>query len=167
MSRKIRESWTNKDIFIYNLDITTVKMLNLDNKDLKIINTLKENSRLSIRDIAKSTQLRPSTVHQRIQKLIKNKIIEQFTLKLNNKAVQEDFIVFMNITTNQDLPPNFFNNKHIKESFGITGEYDLLLKLKFKDISEFNDYIISLRKNKAITKTITNVATVNIKEVLN
>jgi len=142
-------------------------MIKLDTKDNKIIKLLKENSRLSIRDIAKKTQIRPSTVHQRIQKLISNNIIEKFTLKLNNKAVGEDFIVFMYLTTSQDLHDTFFKNKHIKESFGITGEYDLLLKLKFKDIAEFNDYIIALRKNKAITKTITNVVTVNIKEVLN
>jgi DNA-binding Lrp family transcriptional regulator len=141
--------------------------MKLDAKDHKIIRLLKENSRLSIRDIAKKTQIRPSTVHQRIQKLVSANIIEKFTLKLNNKAVGEDFIVFMYVSTVQDLPDSFFKDRHIKEAFGITGEYDLLLKLKFRDISEFNDYIIALRKNKAITKTITNVVTVNIKEVLN
>ena len=141
--------------------------MKLDSKDLKIISALKENARLPIRDIAKKTQLRPSTVHLRIQRLIKNKIIEKFTLKLNNEAVGEDFIVFMYITTSEDLPKTFFNNSHIKEAFGITGEYDLLLKLKFKDIAEFNSYIINLRKTKSITKTITNVVTTNLKEVLN
>lgn len=142
-------------------------MLKLDDKDLKIITILKQNSRLPIRDIAKKTQLRPSTVHLRLQRIIKNNIIEKFTLKLNNKAVEQDFIVFMYITTTEDLPSAFFKNSHITEAFGITGEFDLLLKLKFKDIAQFNDYIISLRKNKAITKTITNVVTVNIKEELN
>ena len=142
-------------------------MFKLDTKDHKIIKLLKENSRLSIRDIAKKTQIRPSTVHQRIQKLISANIIERFTLKLNNKAIGEDFIVFMYVSTSQDLPDTFFKNQHIKEAFGITGEYDLLIKLKFQDISQFNEYIIALRKNKAITKTITNVVTVNIKEVLN
>ena len=142
-------------------------MFKLDYKDIKIIEILKQNSRLSIRDIAKKSQLRPSTVHIRIQKLLKNKIIEKFTLKLNNKAVKQDFIVFMYIITSEDLPSNFFQNDHIKEAFGITGEFDLFLKLKFRDISQFNDYIISLRKNKSITKTITNVVTANIKEELN
>lgn len=141
--------------------------MKLDSKDLKIIKVLKENSRLAIRDIAKKTNIRPSTVHQRIQKLIENKVIEKFTLKLSNEAVEENFIVFMYLTTKEDLPKEFFNNRHIKEAFGITGEYDLLLKLKFKDIVEFNDFVISIRKNKSITKTITSVATVNIKEELN
>jgi DNA-binding Lrp family transcriptional regulator len=140
--------------------------MKLDEKDLKLINELKKNARLPIRDIAKKTQLRPSTVHLRLQRLIENNIIEKFTLKLNNKAIGEDFIVFMYISTSEDLPNTFFSNPHLKEAFGVTGEYDLLLKLKFKDISEFNDYILNLRKNKSITKTITNVATANLKEEL-
>ena len=142
-------------------------MINLDDKDIKILNVLKQNSRLAIREIAKKTQLRPSTVHLRLQRLVKKEIVEQFTLKLNNKAVGEDFIVFMYVSTEEDLPKTFFNNVHVKEAFGVTGEYDLLFKLKFKDIAEFNDYIINMRKNKSITKTITNVVTTNIKEVLN
>ncbi len=138
----------------------------LDEKDQKIIGILKQNSRLSIRKIAKKAQLRPSTVHQRIQKLIKTGVIEKFTVKLDNKAVDENFIVFLLITTSEDLPPLFFQNKHIKDVFGITGEFDLILKLKFKDIEEFNDYLIKLRKNKTIQKTMTMVVTTNIKEEL-
>ncbi len=141
--------------------------MKLDSKDRKIIGRLKENSRLSIRKIAKATHLRPSTVHQRIQKLVENDIIERFTLKLNNEAIDENFIVFLFITTTQDLPSSFFNNSHVKEAFGITGEYDLILKVKFRDISQFNDYILELRKNKAIAKTMTHVATAHLKEVLN
>lgn len=139
----------------------------LNEKDTKIIEILKGNARLPIRDIAKKTGLRPSTVHDRIRKLTKEKVIEKFTVKLNNKKVGEDFIVFMSVSTEKDLPPAFFADSHIKEVFGVTGEYDLLLKLKFKDVQEFNDYIISLRKNKDIRKTITMIATINLKEELN
>ena len=143
--------------------------MDLDKKDLAIIELLKTDARLSIRDIAKKTGIRPSTVHQRITNLKKAGIIEKFTIKLNNSAIGEDFIVFMMIKTKPNvlLDSKVINNKHVKEVFGTTGEYDLLLKLKFKDIVEFNDFVISLRKNKSITKTITSVATVNIKEELN
>jgi DNA-binding Lrp family transcriptional regulator len=133
-------------------------------KDVKIIDVLKQDARLSIRDIAKKTSLRPSTVHDRISKLKKDNVIEKFTVKLNNQAVGENFIVFLFVTTSRDLDSTFFNNKHIKEVFGITGEYDLVLKLKFKDIEEFNKFIISLRKNTAIKKTQTMIATIGIKE---
>ena len=73
--------------------------MSIDNKDLKILNQLKENSRASIRDIAKTTGIRPSTVHQRITKLKDSNVIEKFTVKLNNKQIEENFIVFMFVAT--------------------------------------------------------------------
>lgn len=136
----------------------------MDSKNLAIITELKKNSRSSIRDIAKKTGLRPSTVHNRIQQLKKNNIIEKFTLKLNNKAMGENFIVFMTIKATKDLPSTIFHNKHIKEVFGITGDYDLLLKLKFSDIEDFNKFIIKFRKENQLTTTQTSVVTTTIKE---
>ena len=56
------------------------------------------------------------------------------------------------------------NNKHVKEFFGVTGEYDLLLKLKFKDVDEFNDFIIKFRKEQSIQTTLTMVVTADVKE---
>ncbi|MAG07956.1 hypothetical protein CMO89_00630 [Candidatus Woesearchaeota archaeon] len=99
-----------------------------------------------------------------MQRLKKEGVIERFTVKLDNKAVDENFIVFLFVVTESDLPKSFFSNSCVKEVFGITGEYDLLLKLKFKDIDEFNGFIIGLRKNKNIKKTLTMVSTVNVKE---
>jgi DNA-binding Lrp family transcriptional regulator len=91
-------------------------------------------------------------------------VIEKFTVKLDNSAVGEDFIVMMMVSTCRDLPKSFFADKRIKEVFGITGEYDLLMKLKFSDIGEFNKYIIDLRKNTAVVKTHTIVVTIVLKE---
>jgi DNA-binding Lrp family transcriptional regulator len=138
--------------------------MKLDTTDHKIIKSLRENSRLAIRDIAKKTQTRPSTVHLRIKKLKDNNIIEKFTLKLNDEALGQNFIVFMFINTATDLPTSFFSSPSLKEAFGITGEYDILLKYKFRDINDFNDYVINLRKNKDIIKTLTTVVTIKIKE---
>jgi len=135
-----------------------------DEKDLKILEVLKADSREAIREIAKKTRLKPSTVHQRMEKLKKERVIEKYTLKLNNEALEENFIVFMYLAAEKDLPKEVFDNPHIKEAFGITGEYDLLLKLKFKDIKQFNDFIIKFRKTYDIKKTLTNIATINLKE---
>ncbi|MFH1506501.1 MAG: Lrp/AsnC family transcriptional regulator [archaeon] len=135
-----------------------------DEKDLKIVRVLKANSREAIREIAKKTGLKPSTVHQRMEKLKRDGVIEKYTLKLDNESMDENFIVFMYLATENDLPPEVFKNPHIKEAFGITGEYDLLLKLKFKDIKEFNEFIIDFRKKYEIKKTLTNIATINLKE---
>ena len=47
----------------------------LDDKDKKIIEILKENSRLSTQQISKKTLIPITTVHHRIKKLEKEKII--------------------------------------------------------------------------------------------
>ena len=140
--------------------------MELDNKDLKIIEQLKGDARLSIRDIAKKTGIRPSTVHQRITVLRKEGVIEKFTLKLNNKAIGENFIVLMLVKTKPSvlIDNKTINNHHVKEVFGLTGEYDVMMKLKFKDIEEFNDFVIKFRKEQQIETTLTMVVTANIKE---
>jgi len=139
----------------------------LDKKDFEIIEQLKADSRASIKKISQKTKLRPSTVHKRIEKLKGKKIIESFTIRLNDKEVGESFIVFMLVKggTEEYIDNRFINNKNVKEVFGITGEYDLLIKLKFGNVEEFNDYILGFRKNnKNIASTLTMVATKKIKE---
>ena len=141
--------------------------MELDNKDNKIIGILKEDSREPLKIIAKKTGIRPSTVHQRIQKLIKGGVIEKFTIKLNNKAIGENFIAFLLIkgTTSDYINNKFLNTNNVKEVFGVTGEYDVMVKLKFNDVEEFNDFIISFRKEmKGVGATLTMVVTANIKE---
>ena len=138
----------------------------MDKKDYLIIKELRENSRISIKKIAKKTKIRPSTVHQRIHKLIRNETIEKFTVKLNNKKVEENFIVFVLIKTNTEIKKDLFDKYNVKEVFGVTGQYDLILKLKFKDVEDFNDFILDLRKVPGIKETLTMVSTKTIKEEL-
>ncbi|MBI3035377.1 Lrp/AsnC family transcriptional regulator [Candidatus Woesearchaeota archaeon] len=141
--------------------------MDIDNKDKRIIEILKQDSRAPIREIAKSTKIRPSTVHQRIQKLIDKKVIEKFTIKLNNKEVGENFIVFMLVKggTTEYIDNRILNNSHVKEVFGITGEYDLLIKLKFEDVEEFHKFVLDFRREKKeIQSTLTMVVTTNLKE---
>lgn len=143
--------------------------MDLDDKDHSIISLLRQDARASIRDIAKATGIRPSTVHVRLQKLIEAGVIERFTLKLNNEAMGEGFIAFMLIlgTPKRYVEEDLLGDEPIKEAFGVTGEYDLLLKMKFRDVSEFNDYVISFReRNPDIQKTLTMVVTATLKEEL-
>ena len=138
----------------------------MDKKDYLIIKELRENSRASIKEIAKKTKIRPSTVHQRIHKLIRNETIEKFTVKLDNKKIEENFIVFVLIKTNTEIKNGLFDKYNVKEVLGVTGQYDLILKLKFKDVEDFNDFILDLRKVPGIKETLTMVSTKTIKEEL-
>ena len=140
--------------------------MELDSKDMLILEVLKENSRCSVKEISKKTRIRPSTVHQRLKLLVKNKVIEKFTVKLNDTIIREKFIVFMLVKggTGEYLDKSVVNSSRVKEIFGITGEYDLLVKMKFSDVERFNEFILNFRGKKGITSTMTMVATAKIKE---
>ncbi len=140
----------------------------LDKKDLKILKRLKNNSRASIRDISKATQIRPSTVHQRIKKMVDSGVIERFTVKLNDEMVDKGFAAFMLISgsTEQYLDDSFLKSEHVTGIYGITGEYDLLISMKFRDMNAFNEFLLKFREkySKHISKTLTMVQTVKLKE---
>ncbi|OGX08067.1 MAG: hypothetical protein A2Z88_07160 [Omnitrophica WOR_2 bacterium GWA2_47_8] len=139
----------------------------MDSKDTLIIEELRKDGRASIKDISKITGIRPSTVHQRIQRLLRDGTIEKFTIKTSDDAIGEPFTAFLLIkgNTQKYLPSRIVTDPHVKEVFGVTGEYDLLLKLKFRDVKEFNDYIIAFRQeHPQIQATLTMVGTAKIKE---
>jgi DNA-binding Lrp family transcriptional regulator len=58
-------------------------------------------------------------------------------------------------------------NDQVKGIYGITGEYDLLIKMKFKDMKAFNDFLLAFREkySKHISKTLTMVQTVKLKDL--
>lgn len=140
----------------------------LDDKDLAILEHLKKDARISIRKLGAITNIRPSTVHQRIKRLIDDGVIQEFTVKLNPEKLGENFTIFMLVSGTLDkyLDDKFLKSRHILEIHGITGEYDLLLKLRFKDIKQFNRFVIDFRQrySRSISKTITMVQTLGLKE---
>jgi len=146
--------------------VGTCIYMKLDDKDLAIVSVLREDSRLSVRDIAKQTGLRPSTVHVRVQKLISEGIVEKFTLKLNNEAFGENFIAFLWVKTTDEISKRVFEHIAVREVFGITGEYDLMIKVKFRDIQQFHEFLLGFRKEKGVGETVTMVSTVTVKEEL-
>jgi DNA-binding Lrp family transcriptional regulator len=141
----------------------------LDSKDESILKVLKNNARASIREISKTTGIRPSTVHQRIKRLIDDDVIEKFTVKLNDEKVGEGFTVYMLISgsTERYLGEEIMKNDQVKGIYGITGEYDLLIKMKFKDMKAFNDFLLTFREKYSshISKTLTMVQTVKLKDL--
>src|SRR6267143_2904962 len=121
-----------------------VQQAALDESDRRVLDQLRSNSRSSLKEIAQKTGLRPSTVFNRIRRMSDAGVIERFTIRVNPQAVGEDFVVFVLVS---GLPEKFadewlLRNRHVAEAYGVTGEYDLLIKLRFAGKAEFNDFII-------------------------
>jgi Lrp/AsnC family transcriptional regulator, leucine-responsive regulatory protein len=69
----------------------------MDQVDRKILELLMDNGRLSYVDIAKDLGLSRVAVRERVNKLIEDGVIEQFTVVINSSKVGKEVSAFFNI----------------------------------------------------------------------
>ncbi len=139
----------------------------LDNKDLRILEELSNNSKLTTNKLSKKLNLPITTIHNRIKKLEKTKVIEGYTLKLNHKKLNKAISAYILTTLNYTLPTGTKISqdelaKKIKrfeevEEVNITaGVTDLLIKVRVSTVEALNDFVIKrLRSIDGIDKTQT------------
>lgn len=60
--------------------------MKLDLTDIRILELLKENSKISMREISKLIHLSPLSVAERIKRLEEEGIIEGYTVKINHQG---------------------------------------------------------------------------------
>ncbi len=141
-------------------------MLELDDKDWKIIECLRENSRQSSYLISKKTAIPLTTVHNRIRKLEREGIIKNYTVILDDKLLGKQLTAYIftryNIsvwgkeTSREQLKKQLLALPDIEEVKYLLGRFDILLKFKLKDIDELNNIILlKLRKIPGIGQTET------------
>jgi DNA-binding Lrp family transcriptional regulator len=139
----------------------------LDDSDRRLLDALRSDGRASLKQLASATGLRPTTVYNRMRKLAAGGVIERYTIRVNPEAVGESFVAFVLVS---GLPERFtddwlLRNRHVAEVYGVTGEFDLLMKLRFGGKQEFNDFIMSFRDRyrRSITRTVSMIETTTIK----
>lgn len=135
-------------------------MYKTDENDLKILDALKENSRLSMRKIARKTLIPVATVYNRIKKMEEAGIIEGYTIKINQKKLGK--LLTSYIQTNydisqwrkeskekqrKDLKKELLSLSGIESISYITGRFDILLKVRVKDMDELNNLILTQLRN--------------------
>ena len=139
----------------------------IDEKDWKILERLEKNGRESIQTLSIETGMPPSTIHNRIKRMESSGVIEKYSVKLNEKIMGRDFTVYMlvNGSTGNYLGENFLEKKEVAEVVGITGEYDLLIKMQFANIQDYNKFLTDFRQQytEHVKQTVTMVRTERIK----
>ncbi|HLC65721.1 MAG TPA: Lrp/AsnC family transcriptional regulator [Candidatus Nanoarchaeia archaeon] len=138
----------------------------MDDIDLKILNTLKENSKQSVRDVSKITGVPSTTIHSRINKLKKEGIIKRYTVDIDMEKLGKTITAYVMLLLNPQayrksklpenkLPDDLLNNPIVEEAATITGSRDAILKVRTKDMKELDEFIVNLRKMEMIVRTET------------
>jgi len=146
----------------------------LDEKDEVILAELKKNGRKPTKTIAANVKIPRVTVHDRIQKMVDKGIIKSFTAIPDYEKIglPSKVFIFVSFIPNPDVSQRQLA-KRIAELSGvyevhiISGEYDLLLKVRGKSLEEIGKLVVDkLRQLKGVGSTLTCACFETIKEEL-
>ena len=135
--------------------------ITLDDIDEAIIKILQENAKTSYRVIQDELKISIGTIHNRISKLEENKVIEGYTLKLNNEILgyKLTFLIRINIDGKHtsEILEEVKNKPEVCSVFHTTGEQSAALICRFKEAQDVHNFIRELNEKEYVTKTNSNM----------
>ncbi|MGO4773351.1 Lrp/AsnC family transcriptional regulator [Flavobacterium sp. W22_SRS_FK3] len=110
----------------------------LDKFDIKIINELEKDGRMSFSSIATTLKISNTMVHQRVSRLIEQGIISGIKPLVNEKKIGYDWASFTGITLNKDSDSDRIIEElkaipEITECYYVTGSFTLYIKIIAKN----------------------------------
>lgn len=140
--------------------------MELDEKDHKVLELLKKDSKLRTSQMSKILKMPTTTVHNRIKKLEKIGVIKNYTVIPDHKKLGKDIISYILVTVMYVLPSGerVYQEevaKKIKqigaeEVHIVTGGTDIIIKVIAKNVEELNEFVITkLRSVEGVDKTQT------------
>ncbi|MBH2002506.1 MAG: Lrp/AsnC ligand binding domain-containing protein [Moraxellaceae bacterium] len=116
----------------------------LDRTDLKILDILQTDGRISNSKLAELVNLSPTAVMARVQKLTKDEFILGYEAKLNPNKLNASFLVFVEVLLDKTTPnvlDDFIDAvtqyPEIVECHMVSGGFDFLIKLRSAGMEEF------------------------------
>ena len=120
----------------------------MDDFDKSILACLKTAGRMSFQDIGSKVGLSISSVARRVHAMEANRIIEGYTVQINEEKLGFGFPVFVSVRLERQLASNFaaFEEKirqfpEVVECWLMTGSQDYLLKLSTSDVRAFERFL--------------------------
>jgi Lrp/AsnC family transcriptional regulator, leucine-responsive regulatory protein len=135
-----------------------------DETDKRILLQLKENSRLSMRELAKKVNLSPPSVAERVRRLENEGVIKGFTIDIDFSRLGYEIDCFMEVTLRQGEYEKFkqkiAENPHAEFCYRIAGHACYIVKLRFKNLSDIESFINEITP---FAGTVTHIALSEIK----
>ena len=119
--------------------------MELNETDLKIIKLLKKDSRISYTDLGKKLDLSDVAVKKRIDKLVSQGVIKNFSINISNEKIGKKINAFLLVNcAPEDVEKAIQKFEKIPETESISktiGEYDLIVELLCKDITDLKNIV--------------------------
>ncbi|RME26530.1 MAG: Lrp/AsnC family transcriptional regulator [Deltaproteobacteria bacterium] len=126
-----------------------MKDVRLDAKDLKIIELLQKNGRITNVALAEHVGLSPPTVLERVRKLEASGVISGYTAMVNAGKLGLTLVAFVLVTltrhtkkTIDRFRKGILEIPEVLECYQLGGEEDFLLKVVERDIAAYRDFLV-------------------------
>jgi len=117
-------------------------MAKVDGLDLKILTELSNNSSISVPKLSKKISENSSVVYSRINRLVKKKLIERFTIDVNNKELGYTVksLTGINMDSKQRavIIEELFKVPGVREVSEVTGRFDMIVTMYAKNLNEMH-----------------------------
>ncbi|SVB61158.1 uncharacterized protein METZ01_LOCUS214012 [marine metagenome] len=116
-----------------------------DNIDLKILSELSNDSSISVPHLSKKINVNSSVVYSRIKRLVKRKLIERFTIEINNKesgyAVKSLTGINMDSKKRDNIIEELFKINEVREISEVTGRFDILVTMYSRNLEDMHQLV--------------------------
>ncbi len=135
----------------------------LDEVDEYIIEALGNDSRLTSTQLSRMLEIPRTTIKFRIDRLLQDGIIKKFTLTKDYRKLGLPTTAFILISfdssrgvTQNDVAKSIHEIKNVDEVHIISGEYDLLVKIRGSSIEDVGDSVVDrLHSVPGVARTLT------------
>lgn len=121
------------------------KRFDIDEVDRTILGSLREDARISLRDMSRRSGISDATIQFRLKRMKANGVIDKFTIMANPAATGYLVTAIILVQTDNERHDQVVEAlakvAEITEVYGILGEYDLFLKLWSRSLDELNTLI--------------------------
>ena len=143
----------------------------LDRTDLKILDILQRECRISNVELANQIHLSPTPCLERVRRLEKNGYIEKYVAHLNPKKLKANLTAYVQLSLASTSTESVkeFNQQvseidEIVESAMVAGQFDYLIKIRIENMDEYCKFLGSkLASIKGVTQTHTYVVMEEVK----
>jgi len=161
------------------LVIITIMQFKIDEKDLKILDLLQKNCKLTAKEMAQTIDSPVTTVFAKIKRMEELGIIKSYNAVLDAKKLDKGTTAFILASVSYGLKEGAQQSQRkiareiakfpeVQEAHIITGDWDILIKVKEKEVGTIGKFVIDkLRMVEGIEKTLTCMVFETEKETTN
>ncbi|MBP5192514.1 MAG: Lrp/AsnC family transcriptional regulator [Eubacterium sp.] len=141
----------------------------MDKLDMKILNSLKKNARLTSSAISEEVGLSVSAVIERIKKMENTGLIKGYTIDIDQNKVGNSTVALMDVSLKH---PDYYSsfvelikkNNNIAACYYQTGEFDFVLKIVTDSTDGLDDVYRDVKGFEGVEKTETHIVLRTLKE---